>query len=150
MSWLYTIVFAGMMMSHSADPIQVPVAPADLDTRIAATRSVQQNETERIEKSFPLSANGRVSVSNVNGSINVIAWDRNEVKLVAVKTAETKERLADVDVKIDARPDYFSVETDYGQDRGWKTDSDRHWRNNNNVTVDYELTVPRGAMLNEI
>jgi hypothetical protein len=150
MSWLYTIVFAGMMMSHSADPVQVPVAPADLDTRIAATRSVQQNETERIEKSFPLSANGRVSVSNVNGSINVIAWDRNEVKLVAVKTAETKERLADIDIKIDARPDYFSVETDYGQDRGWKTDSDRQWRNNNNVTVEYEITVPRGAILNEI
>ena len=150
MSWLYTIVFAGLMMSHASDPVQLPAVPADLETRTAATQTVQQNETERIEKSFPLSANGRVSVSNVNGSINVIAWDRNEVKLVAVKTAETKERLADVDIKIDARPDYFSVETDYGQDRGWKTDSDRQWRNNNNVTVDYELSVPRGAMLNEI
>src|SRR4029079_8601103 len=144
MSWLYTLVFVGMMMSHSADPAKVPSASANIQPQTVIQIS-QQDETERIEKSFPLSTNGRVSVSNVNGSINVIAWERNEVKLVAVKHADTKEHLAGVDIKIDTRPDYFSVETDYGDDRGWKTDSDRRWRNNNNVTVEYELTVPRGA-----
>ena len=149
MSWLYTIVFVGMMISHNADPGGVRVDPANLQSQ-PVVQALQQDETERIEKSFPLNANGRVSVSNVNGSINVIAWDRNEVKLVAVKHADTKEHLADVDIKIDARPDYFSVESDYGDNRGWKTDSDRRWRNNGSVTVEYELTVPRGAMLNEI
>jgi DUF4097 and DUF4098 domain-containing protein YvlB len=149
MSWLYTIVFVGMMISHNADPGSVRITLADLRPQSIAQPS-QQDETERIEKSFPLTANGRVSVSNVNGSINMIAWDRNEVKLIAIKHADTKEHLADVDIKIDARPDYFSVESDYGDDRGWKTDSDRRWRNNDRVTVEYELTVPLGAMLNEI
>ena len=149
MSWLYTIVFVGMMISHNADPSSIRPRAAEVQLQNVEQAS-QQDETERIEKSFPLNADGRVSVSNVNGSINVIAWDRNEVKLIAVKHADTKEHLADVDIKIDARPDYFSVESDYGDDRGWKTDSDRHWRNNDRVTVEYELTVPRAAMLNEI
>ena len=149
MSWLYTIVFVGMMISHNADPGSVKVAPSDLQPQITASAS-QQDETERIEQTYPLNANGRVSVSNVNGSINVVAWDRNEVKLIAVKHADTKEHLADVDVKIDARPDYFSVKSDYGDGRGWNSDSDRRWRNNGRATVEYELSVPRGAMLNEI
>ena len=149
MSWLYTIVFVGMMISHNADPTHVRFV-ADNFEKQAVTQVSQQDETERIEKSFPLNENGRVSVSNVNGSINVIAWDRNEVRLVAVKHADTKEHLSDVEIKIDARPDHFSVESDYGEDRGWKTDSDRKWRNNDRVTVEYEVTVPRGAMLNEI
>ena len=149
MSWLYTLVFVGMMMSHSADPNKIRVAPAELQPETLVQTS-QQDETERLEKTFPLNSNGRVSVSNVNGSINMIAWDRNEVKLVAIKHADTKEHLSDVNIKIDARPDYFSVESDYGDERGWKTDSDRRWRNNDRVTVEYELSVPRGAMLNEI
>ena len=104
MSWLYTIVFAGMMLSHSIEPTHVYTNSARMDSEPVVQRS-QQNETERIEKSFPLNANGRVSISNVNGSINVIAWERNEVKLLAVKTADSKESLANVDIKIDARPD---------------------------------------------
>jgi len=150
MSWLYTIVMVGMMFSHNAENLSVqrvivtPEEPAGVQT------GSQQTETERIEKSFPLNANGRVCVSNVNGSINVIAWDRNEVKLIAVKTADTKEHLANVDIKIDAREDYISIESDYGDNRDWKNDSDHRWKNNGNVSVDYELSVPRGAMLNEV
>ena len=54
MSWLYTIVFAGLMMSHASDPVHAPAVPAGLEARTATTQAVQQNETERIEKSFPL------------------------------------------------------------------------------------------------
>lgn len=149
MSWLYTLVFVGMMFSNSVETRQVSSVPAVTEPVVVA-QPTPLTETERIEKSFPLTANGRVSVSNVNGSINVVAWDRNEVKLVAVKSAETRERLADVDIKIDARPDYISIESDYGEDRAWKGDSDKQWRNNDKVIVEYEMTVPRGAMLNGI
>jgi len=148
MSWLYTIVFVGLMMSHNA-PQHLTIRSTD-DNIASAAQVSQQTETERIEKSFPLNANGRVCVSNVNGSIRVTAWERNEVRLVAVKTGDSKESLARVELRIDARPDYFSLETDYGDDRNWKNGSDRGWRNNNNVNVDYELSVPRTAVLNEI
>lgn len=148
MSWLYSLVFAGILFSSGTDSVRVSNISGQNDGSIVG--NTLQDETERIEKSFPLNANGRVSVSNVNGSITVTAWDRSEVRLVAVKTADTKEHLADVDIKIDSKPDYFRVESDYGEwNRNSKSDNGR-WRNNGKLTVDYELTVPRGAMLDEI
>lgn len=148
MSWLYSLVFAGFLFSSGSD--SVPVTTVSESSNPTILQTAGQDETERIEHTYPLNANGRVSVSNINGSITVTAWDRNEVHLVAVKTADSKERLADVNIKIDAKPDYLSVETDYPD---WKlkgkSDGDR-WRNNGRLTVDYQLSVPRGALLNEI
>ncbi|MEO7658538.1 MAG: DUF4097 family beta strand repeat-containing protein, partial [Pyrinomonadaceae bacterium] len=92
--------------------------------------------------------NGRVNISNINGSITISAWDRNEVKLEYVKVADLKERLADVEVRISAKADFFSVETDYGNWKG--KDSGDRWRNNGKLNVEFKLMVPRGAFLNEI
>lgn len=144
MSWLYSLVFAGILFSSQDKPLNT--APrADLIERATAIAATQGDETERFEQTYPLTPNGRVSVSNVNGSIVINAWDRNEVKLVAVKTADTKERLASVEIKIDAKADSLSVETNYDS---WKNNGT--WRNGGKLKVDYELTVPRGAALNEI
>jgi DUF4097 and DUF4098 domain-containing protein YvlB len=145
MTWLYTLVFAGLLFSSHDNPVNT--ASDSNSNAQNAVYSVKGDETERFEQTYPLSPNGRVSVSNVNGSIIINAWDRNEVKLVAVKTADSKERLADVEIKIDAKPDYLSVETNYDN---WKTRNGDRWRNGDKLQVDYELTVPRGAALNEI
>jgi len=108
----------------------------------------QDDQREVFEQSYPLSANGRVSVSNINGSITVEAWDRNEVKLEATKIAETKEALAEVELKIDSRADSFSVETDYGN---WKRDrGDKTWKHSRRLEVQFKLSLPRGAVLDEI
>ena len=141
MSWLYSLVFAGLLFSGGTDPL-----PAFKDAQAQindVVKAATQDETERIEKTFPLNPDGRVSVSNVNGSITVNAWDRNEVQLVAIKTADSRERLADVDIRIDARQDRITIETDYGDNRNT-------WRNGGKLNVDYQLSVPRGAVLNEI
>jgi hypothetical protein len=145
MSWLYSIVLAGLMFS--TDSSNVPVAKNyNTVSEINVKKVINFDETERIEQTYPLNANGRVSVSNVNGSITIETWDRNEVKFTAVKTADDKEKLTEVDVQIDSSPDVFSVETDYGN---WKRDG-KGWRNNGNLKVEYTLTVPRNAVLNEI
>ncbi len=145
MSWLYSIVFAGLMFSSQSSSVNVTPG-ANANTQPVA-EVVRGDETERFEQTYPLTANGRVAVSNVNGSIIVNAWDRNEVKLVAVKTADSKERLSDVEIKIDARADSLTVETSYDN---WKNRSDGdRWRSGK-LQVDFELSVPRGAMLNEI
>jgi hypothetical protein len=107
---------------------------------------VKLDETERFEQIYPLNANGRVNVSNVNGSIIVEAWDRNEVKLEAIKTADTQENLADVEIKIDSRQDSFSVEADYDSTKNGK----REWKNYRKLEVQFRLSVPRTAVLNEI
>ena len=138
MSWLYTLVFAGLIFSSN----NIHFTKVTANTPSKAPQTVQGDETERFEQTYPLTANGRISLSNVNGSIVINAWDRAEVKLVAVKTADSKERLGDVEIKVDAKPDYLSVETEYGHNGSW--------HNNGRLQVDYELTVPRGASLNEI
>jgi|KBSMisStandDraft_5_1062788.scaffolds.fasta_scaffold44129_3 DUF4097 and DUF4098 domain-containing protein YvlB len=142
MSWLYTLVFAGLIFSSN----NVHFTKVTADTPAKAQQARQGDETERFEQTYPLTANGRISLSNVNGSIVINAWDRAEVKLVAVKTADSKERLGDVQIKVDSKPDYLSVETEYGD---WKSHNGG-WHNNGRLQVDYELTVPRGASLNEI
>ncbi len=107
-----------------------------------------QDQTERIEQSYSFNSNGKISVSNINGSITVEAWDRNEIKLEAVKTADSRESLSMVDVKVDAKIDSFNVETDY---RNWNNDGrNNNWRNGRSIRVEFRLTVPRGAYLDEI
>jgi DUF4097 and DUF4098 domain-containing protein YvlB len=146
MSWLYSIVFAGLLFSSDGTvPSNLNFSPA---AKEPSARTLKQDETERFDQSYPLTATGRVSVSNVNGSIVVEAWDRNEVKLEAVKTADSKESLADVDIKVDARPDSFSVEADYGS---WKRNREGSWKNNHRrIEVQFRLSVPRTAVLNEV
>ncbi|MEQ1922495.1 MAG: DUF4097 family beta strand repeat-containing protein [Pyrinomonadaceae bacterium] len=145
MSWLYTIVFAGLVFSSqgssssSGEPI-VQNAPAPVVVEV-------QDETEKFDKTFPLNSNGRVSLSNVNGSVVVEAWDRNEVKVEYTKIASSKERLADVEVRIDSRADHLSIETDYNN---WKSRSGDSWSRNGKLSVEFRLMVPRTAFLNEI
>lgn len=149
MSWLYSIVFAGLLFSSNND------APTDNLSFAAAPQPpaivaavAQGDEKERFEQSYPISANGRVSVSNVNGSIVVEAWDRNEVKLEAVKTADTREALSSVQLKISSRADYFSVEADYDS---WRRDQgEKGWKNQARLEVQFKLTVPKGAILDEV
>lgn len=146
MSWLISLVLAGVVFtSDTTVPVQRNNNFTNSET---TTKTVLLDETERFEQTYPLSANGRVSVSNVNGSITIDTWDRKEVKLEAVKTADTKEGLSEVEIKIDARADSLNVETNYDN---WKRDGgNRGWKNYNKRTVEYRLTVPKNAVLDEI
>lgn len=146
MSWLYSIVFAGLVFSSGSETIKqsdlLPAAPP------APAVVVQGDETEKFEQSYPLSANGRVRVSNVNGPITVEAWERNEVRLEAIKIADSKETLAEVEIRVDSRADSLSVEADY---ENWRRGTgDKGWKNNRRLEVQFRLSVPRTAALDEI
>ncbi len=146
MSWLYTILFAGLALSSQGS--SVPNAGPAVEAVPVVVETQTSDETEKFDQTYPLNAGGKVNLSNINGSIIVEAWDRNEVKLEYTKTADSKERLSEVEVKITARPDSLSVETNYDN---WKqnNNSDR-WHNGGKLQVDFHLMVPRGASLNEI
>lgn len=144
MSWLYSVIFAGLIVSSGGN---LPEINNFSHSETSVKNVSRFDETERFERSYPFSANGTVSVSNVNGSITVDTWDRNEVKFEYVKTADTKENLAGVEVKIDARPDAFSVETDYGD---WRRSNSGGRRNNGKLQIEYRLVVPRNANLDDI
>src|SRR5919202_2042967 len=112
-------------------------------------QSPRPEVTEEFHQTYPLSADGRVSLSNINGGVRVAAWDRNEVKVDAVKRAYTQERLQEARIEVDASPSSVHVETRY-PDRNltWRHNGD-DWRDNP-ATVEYTLTVPRGAALDEV
>lgn len=141
MSWLYSIFIAGLIFSNGDVP------PIQTNHSLPESNIIQVaklDETERFEQIYPLKASGKVSVSNVNGSITVEAWDRPEVKLEAVKIADSREHLAEFSVKINSQPDYLEVETEY------EKQNNRQYGRNYKTEVQYRLTVPRSAVLDEI
>ncbi|MBA3354157.1 MAG: DUF4097 family beta strand repeat protein, partial [Blastocatellia bacterium] len=145
MSWLYSIVFAGLLFGSNGDNAIKPTRHAERS--VPAAEIVVGDETEKFEQTYPLSRNGNVRVSNINGSVTVEAWDRDEVRLEATKLADSKETLADVDLKINATADSFSVEADY---KAWKWNDKRVENRHRKLEVEFRLSVPRGAVLNEI
>lgn len=102
--------------------------------------------TEEFHQTYSLTPDGRVELDNINGPVHISAWDRNEVKVDALKSANTKERLEEAKIEIDSGKDYLSIRTRYpSHDQTWSWGS-----HNNPASVEYTLTVPRGARLDEI
>ena len=102
--------------------------------------------TEEFHQTYALTADGRVELDNINGAVHISSWDRNEVKVDAVKYADTKERLEEARIEVDSGKDYLSIRTRY-RDHDQSYDWGSH---NNPASVEYTLTVPRGARLDEI
>ena len=101
---------------------------------IAAERTV--NETH------PLTNSGRLSLDNVNGNVEIIGWDRDELSLEASIRGENGKTVDGVEIDVDVKGDRIHIETDYPDSRGgWG----RNW-----AEVDFKLKVPRGAELAEI
>ena len=100
----------------------------------------------RIHQTYSLTPDGRVELDNINGPVHISTWDRSEVKIDAVKYAGTKERLDEASIEIDSGKDYLSIRTKYPDH-----DQTFNWGSRNNPAgVEYTLTVPRSARLDEI
>jgi DUF4097 and DUF4098 domain-containing protein YvlB len=102
--------------------------------------------TEEFHQTYAISADGRIELDNINGDVHISSWDHNEVKVDAVKYADTKERLEEAKIEIDSGKDYLSIRTRYpDHNNSW------NWGSHNNpASVEYTLTVPRSAKLDEI
>jgi hypothetical protein len=98
--------------------------------------------TEKFSQTYPLDANGSIHLENVNGSVEIVAWDKNEVALEAEKSARTDEGLARIQLRIDSNNRRLTVKTEL--EKKWK-----FW-DNMNAQVHYKLMVPAGASLDRI
>ncbi|KXK04157.1 MAG: hypothetical protein UZ17_ACD001000852 [Acidobacteria bacterium OLB17] len=141
MTWIYTILFSGLLFSTqpAIAEHQVPNGPA------IVSEAQNGDITERLERSYPLSSNGRVSISNVNGRIELESWDKDEASLVVEKSGPSKEVLDSVKVVIESDKDRFSLKTEW---REWE--SGQEWSSKRNVQVVIKMKLPRGAVLDEI
>jgi DUF4097 and DUF4098 domain-containing protein YvlB len=112
----------------------------------AEARDHRGSLTEEFHQTYPISADGRVELRNINGDVHISSWDRNEVKVDAVKYADTREQLDAAKIEVDAGQDYVSIRTKYPDH-----DHNFNWGGHNNpASVEYTLTVPRKANLDEI
>jgi DUF4097 and DUF4098 domain-containing protein YvlB len=113
---------------------------------VALSHADEGNVTEEFHQTYPLAASGRVSLENINGAVHVTAWDRNEVKVDAVKRAWSKARLDDARIVVHSDSNHLSIKTEY-------PDHEHTWNDHNHdnpASVEYTLTVPRQASLDEI
>jgi DUF4097 and DUF4098 domain-containing protein YvlB len=93
--------------------------------------------TEQFQKTYPLDADGRVSLENINGAVHISGWDRNEVEVRAVKKADTRDALKEAEIVIDAASSSISIRTRY-PDKKLRRDS---------ASVEYTVKTPRRARL---
>jgi DUF4097 and DUF4098 domain-containing protein YvlB len=100
--------------------------------------------TEEFHQTYAISPEGRIALENINGDVHISSWDRNEVKVDAVKYADSRERLEEVRIEVDSGKDYLSIQTKYPEH---DHNSGFHERA---ATVEYTLTVPRTSQLDEI
>lgn len=122
-----------------------------LMSSLAASSALTQNSQElreELNRTFPLSADGRVTLENIAGKVKIAAWDRNEVKVEAVKRAYTRERLSEVQININANGDSIDIQTEYPE-HNYRFNKGED-RRNSVASVDYTLTVPRNARLEGI
>ena len=92
-------------------------------------------------QTYPLKDGGIFSLDNVNGDVEIEAWDRAEVSVDATITARSQEGLDRTEVRVKASADRVEVETHYGDGKGWGKDGGE---------VDYTIKVPRSAELRDV
>ena len=116
-----------------------------LNVAVARASDDEAVVTEEFHQTYPLNANGRVELQNINGAVHITAWDQNQVKVDAIKRAADQDELKREEVLVHARPDSISIETKYNyRESGW------HDPHHHSTEVEYTLTVPRTARLDEI
>lgn len=105
----------------------------------------------RIDRTLPFRPGGEIVLDNVNGSIRVDSWDRDEVHLVidkwvkASSDGEARELMQRFEIEIEAGERRLSVDAhELKEKTGWLS-----WLfgRSPQYRADFHLTVPRRAMV---
>lgn len=96
--------------------------------------------TQEFHRTVPLNPDGRVSLNNINGDVEITGWNRNEVQIDAVKSARDQERLNEMQIEVNGSGNSVEIETKYPH----------HLVNNNPGGVHYTLHVPQNARIDKI
>ncbi|PWU07051.1 MAG: hypothetical protein C5B51_10930 [Terriglobia bacterium] len=95
--------------------------------------------SQEFRQSYMLAPSGRVMIENPYGDVRISAWDRDEVRIEATKSASDARRLDDARIVVDSSSDRLSIRTQYaGADAELP------------ATVEYRITVPRKANLDNV
>ncbi|MFL6211504.1 MAG: DUF4097 family beta strand repeat-containing protein [Pyrinomonadaceae bacterium] len=130
-----------LTLSLALLPTCAPLALAQRDTRDLLRDEMHQ--------SYKLSSDGRIMLNNINGNVRIQGWERDEVRLDAVKSAYTRKRLDEANIEVRAGTDSVEIRTRYPDESQTFTDEAPR-KYDNPATVEYTLNVPRNARLESI
>lgn len=111
-----------------------------------------QSLREEFHQTYPIAANGTVSLRNISGAVHISTWNQNAVKVDAVKTAYSQERLQEAKIVVENTADRVVIRTKYPE-RNWDDEGDRGDGDNDGrrlASVEYNLTLPATASLDEV
>jgi hypothetical protein len=97
-------------------------------------------------QSFPLNADGRFSISNVDGPVEIHGWNSNQVTLKILIRGKSAEAVNAVKINVDSQPERANVHTDFGDHIDWSW----NWLRTigrDKATVAYVVQVPVQAQL---
>jgi tRNA A-37 threonylcarbamoyl transferase component Bud32 len=121
-------------------------------TKIIGNLLTKDEFQQDFNQTLPLAANGRLSLDNVNGRIEIAGWDRHEVAIKALKHGKTRESVEAAKIIINSRPDEIIIHTEQPSSVTgfpwswlWFKNSKR-----NDGIVDYAIQVPQNARLKNI
>jgi len=115
----------------------------------AALRQEGGEYRTNFTQSFPLNADGRFSIDNINGQIEIQGWSSNIVAFTAAVHGKTPESVEAIRIKVNTNPNHADVHTETSNGNGgfqslW--DLIKHGLRDN-ATVDYTVHVPERAHL---
>jgi hypothetical protein len=95
--------------------------------------------TREFAQTYHLKPDGTLELNNINGTVRIEGWDKDEVEVRAVKTSPDKDSKLDlVSIDVSSTPDNLSISTRYPSEEGVE------------VAVEYTVHVPRRTLLKHI
>jgi DUF4097 and DUF4098 domain-containing protein YvlB len=139
LSLLAAVVFIPAKFVSQAGPLPIAQEAAQGKAQ-SEERGGSQSEGQgrELHETYDLAPGGVVAVTNTSGFIRVSSWNENRVKVDAIKRAQRDEDPAQVEIQVVPRSERIEIRTVYLRDRGSR------------VSVDYEVKVPRSAVLNSL
>ncbi len=121
----------------AATGLAAPIPASVAKTRSGSSHSYKLHED--VHKTFDVGKTPRLSLSNINGDVEVTGGSGTTIDVQAVKSADSQETLDDIDVSIEQNGNDVRVKVDYKHHDEWDNDSPSR--------VDITVQVPRGTRL---
>lgn len=97
-----------------------------------------QTFPRELHEVYNLNPDGTITVTNTSGYIRITTWNENRVQVDAVKNARREEDWPLIEIRVVSQPSRLEITTVYPRGRS------------NSTSVNYDLKVPRSAVLNNI
>lgn len=91
----------------AALPLCVVSAGCDLEDVLAGSARFRED----FHYAYPLKAGGRLALENFNGSVEILSWEKEEVRITGVKYARTEADLRELKIEVSSAADAIRIRT---------------------------------------